>query len=65
MLFPGSSPTSFSERGYFGETSYRAVARDGDRDQVRCGPGRDVAWTDIKDRTSGCEVVHRRKPNNR
>lgn len=36
-------------------------SRDGDRDVVRCGPGADVARVDIKDRTSGCEMVQQRE----
>jgi len=35
-------------------------ARDGERDTLRCGPGRDRALVDQKDRVSGCEVVLRR-----
>ena len=34
-------------------------ARDGRRDLVDCGPGRDVAIVDRVDRVSGCEVVRR------
>jgi hemolysin type calcium-binding protein len=35
------------------------LARDGERDVVRCGPGRDQAVVDQKDSVSGCEVVLR------
>lgn len=38
-------------------------SQDGDRDQVRCGPGSDIARTDIKDQTSDCEVVQKREPH--
>ena len=34
-------------------------ARDGTRDRVRCGPGRDVARVDQRDRVRGCERVLR------
>ena len=34
-------------------------ARDGVRETVRCGPGRDTAIIDRSDRVSGCEVVRR------
>jgi hypothetical protein len=34
-------------------------ARDGLRDSVDCGPGRDTATIDRSDRVSGCEVVKR------
>jgi Ca2+-binding RTX toxin-like protein len=34
-------------------------ARDGRRDVVNCGSGRDVAYVDKTDRVTGCEVVHR------
>ena len=34
-------------------------ARDGQRDLVLCGPGRDVAYVDRKDKVSGCEVIRR------
>ena len=35
-------------------------ARDGVRDTVRCGPGRDTAVVDRRDVVTGCEVVARR-----
>jgi hypothetical protein len=35
-------------------------ARDGKRDLVDCGPGRDTAYVDRFDRLSGCERVLRR-----
>ena len=34
-------------------------ARDGDKDRLRCGLGRDTAVVDDRDVVSGCEVVHR------
>ena len=34
-------------------------ARDGRRDVVDCGPGRDTAFVDRVDRVSGCELVRR------
>ena len=34
-------------------------ARDGARDVVDCGPGRDTAVIDRFDRVSGCETVRR------
>ena len=37
----------------------RAYARNGHRDVVDCGPGRDVAWVDRSDSVTRCEVVHR------
>jgi uncharacterized repeat protein (TIGR01451 family) len=33
------------------------VSRDGVRDLLRCGPGRDEAFVDLKDRVSDCEKV--------
>ena len=44
-----------------GDGPDRFRARDGSRDRVRCGPGRDVAVVDAKDRTRGCERVRRAK----
>jgi uncharacterized repeat protein (TIGR01451 family) len=35
-------------------------ARDGTRDVVSCGPGRDTALVDKLDRVTGCEVVYRK-----
>lgn len=35
------------------------LARDGLRDAVRCGPGRDTAVVDRRDSAVGCEVVRR------
>jgi Putative Ig domain/RTX calcium-binding nonapeptide repeat (4 copies) len=40
----------------------RLVARDGVRDVLRCGSGRDTARVDAKDRVSGCEAVARPRP---
>jgi Ca2+-binding RTX toxin-like protein len=37
----------------------RITARDGVRDRVDCGPGRDVAILDRRDAAAGCEVVRR------
>jgi hemolysin type calcium-binding protein len=37
-------------------------AADGRRDEVRCGPGRDVARVDARDRVLGCERVVIRRP---
>ena len=34
-------------------------ARNGHRDVVECGPGRDAAWADRADVVRGCEIVHR------
>jgi hypothetical protein len=39
----------------------RIFARDGKRDVVRCGAGKDVATVDRHDRVSGCERVRRPK----
>ena len=36
-------------------------ARDGKRDRIRCGKGRDSAMVDSKDRVRGCEQVVRRR----
>jgi RTX calcium-binding nonapeptide repeat (4 copies) len=38
----------------------RIDARDGVRDLVACGPGKDLAVVDRKDRVGGCERVRRR-----
>lgn len=35
-------------------------ARNGTRETVNCGPGRDTATVDRKDRPRGCERVRRR-----
>ena len=37
----------------------RLNARDGDADSVRCGPGRDRAKVDARDRVRGCERVRK------
>jgi hypothetical protein len=37
----------------------RVHARNGKRDTISCGPGRDVVWADRSDRLTGCEVVYR------
>ncbi len=37
------------------------LARDGHRDRIRCGPGRDIAVVDRKDRVSSCERVRKGK----
>src|SRR5436190_23866854 len=37
----------------------RLVARDGDRDWVRCGPGKDLALVGANDKARGCERVRR------
>jgi hypothetical protein len=37
----------------------RLVARDGQRDVIRCGKGNDVARVDAKDKVKGCERVRR------
>lgn len=33
-------------------------ARNGHRDTVDCGPGRDTVWADRSDRLRGCEIAH-------
>jgi len=33
-------------------------ARNGHRDTVDCGPGRDTVWADRSDTLRGCEIVH-------
>jgi hypothetical protein len=38
----------------------RIEARDGERDVVKCGPGKDVAFVDKKDEVKGCEKVRRK-----
>jgi Ca2+-binding RTX toxin-like protein len=48
------------DRLYGGPGNDVLKARDGQRDVVDCGPGRDVAYVDRRDRTSGCERVLRR-----
>jgi hypothetical protein len=35
-------------------------ARDGVRDLIACGAGRDTAYVDRYDRVSGCEIVRRK-----
>lgn len=49
-----------TDRLYGGPGKDELHARDGRRDTVDCGPGRDVAWVDRSDRVSGCERVVRR-----
>jgi dienelactone hydrolase len=39
----------------------RLDARDGDADSVRCGPGRDRAKVDARDRVRGCERVREKR----
>jgi hypothetical protein len=46
-----------SDRLFGGPGNDTLRARDGRRDLVDCGPGRDVAFVDRIDRVSGCEVV--------
>jgi hypothetical protein len=36
-------------------------ARDGRRDVIDCGPGRDIATVDPIDRTRHCEIISRRR----
>jgi Ca2+-binding RTX toxin-like protein len=48
------------DRLYGGPGSDVLQARDGQRDVVDCGPGRDTAIVDRLDRVSGCEIVRRR-----
>lgn len=45
---------------FAGRGSDRVRARDGSRDRVRCGRGRDVAYLDRRDAARGCERVKRR-----
>ncbi len=42
-------------RGGVGNDSI--ISRDGVRDLVQCGPGRDTVLVDLRDRVSACEVV--------
>jgi Ca2+-binding RTX toxin-like protein len=49
------------DRLYGGPGNDLVKARDGARDVVDCGPGRDLAFVDRLDRTSGCERVLRRQ----
>jgi hypothetical protein len=45
----------------FGGAGHDTIrARDGQKDTIDCGPGRDVAFVDRVDRVVRCEVVHRR-----
>jgi cell division septation protein DedD len=47
------------DRLYGGPGNDQLHARDGRRDTVDCGPGKDIAWVDRIDRVSGCErIVH-------
>ena len=48
-----------NDRLYGGPGNDQLHARDGQRDTVDCGPGRDIAWVDTHDRVSGCEHVNR------
>jgi hypothetical protein len=47
------------DRLYGGPGTDILKARDGERDVVDCGPGRDTAYVDRHDRVSGCERVIR------
>jgi Ca2+-binding RTX toxin-like protein len=48
------------DRMYGGTGNDRLLARDGTRDYVDCGPGRDVAVVDLIDAVAGnCEVVQK------
>ena len=47
------------DRLYGGPGNDSHYARDGDRDYVACGQGRDTAYVDRSDRTIACEVVRR------
>jgi Ca2+-binding RTX toxin-like protein len=47
------------DRLYGGPGNDTLRARDGQRDVVDCGPGRDAATVDRLDRVSGCEIVRR------
>lgn len=40
----------------------RVTARGGGADRVDCGPGRDTAYVDSRDRVTGCERVLRSRP---
>ena len=42
-----------------GEGNNRIDVRDGYRDRVRCGPGRDTVEADQFDVAIDCEIVHR------
>jgi Ca2+-binding RTX toxin-like protein len=48
-----------ADRLYGGPGNDVLRARDGRRDVVDCGPGRDTAYVDRLDRVSGCETVRR------
>jgi hypothetical protein len=48
------------DRLYGGPGNDTLQARDGQRDVVDCGPGRDIAHVDRIDRVSGCERIVRR-----
>jgi Ca2+-binding RTX toxin-like protein len=48
------------DRLYGGPGNDRLLARDGERDLVDCGPGRDRAIVDRSDRVVACESVSRR-----
>ena len=39
----------------------RILARDGFKDRILCGPGKDTVKADRKDFVKGCEVVHRKR----
>ncbi len=44
-----------------GSGNDRVFARDGARDRIKCGRGRDVVFADRRDRVKGCERVKRPK----
>jgi metallophosphoesterase (TIGR03767 family) len=46
---------------FAGRGADRINARDGLRDRIRCGRGRDVAHVDRRDRVKGCERVVRKR----
>ena len=48
------------DRIWGGSGNDRIRARDGRRDAVSCGPGRDRVRADKQDRLRGCEVIRRR-----
>jgi metallophosphoesterase (TIGR03767 family) len=57
----GIRPRGASDCVFAGRGADRVMARDGTRDRIRCGRGRDVAVVDRRDQVKNCERVKRRR----
>jgi len=53
----------WKDRLYGAAGNDRIFAKDGTKDIVRCGPGRDRAVVDAKDKVKKCEIVNGKKNN--